>query len=98
MSVEKHTIDGRDFWFTAEQVFEETSTGKYQPTTRYYCAFSVREPGPLIQGEVLKDSEGRARLFNSPAEAMAAGIQEVQARLGLAAKSYAVGLPYGNKD
>lgn len=97
MSVSKQAIDGREFWFTAEQVFREVPvTGEYQPSDRYYCAFSVREPGPLIQGEVLKDSRGRARLFDSPEEAIAAGVQEVQARL--APKAYAVGLPYGNKD
>jgi hypothetical protein len=98
MCVEKRNLNGRDFWFTAEQVFEETPTGGYQPTGGYYCAFSVSEPGPLIQGEVLKDSEGRARLFASPDQAIAAGIREAQARLGLAPKAYAVGLPYGNKD
>jgi hypothetical protein len=98
MPLEKRTIGGRDFWLTAEQVFEETPRSEYKPTNRYYCAFSVREPGPLIEGEVLKDGDGRARLFNSQEEAISAGMQEIQARLGLAPKAYAVGLPYGNKD
>ena len=99
MSVEKRTIDGRDFWFTAEQVVEEVpTTGEFRPTGRYYCTFSMRSPGPRIQGEILKDAQARVLLFDSEDEALAAGIQEVRARLSFPSKAYAVGLPYGNKD
>ena len=55
------------------------------------------EPGPMIQGEVLKDDRGRAKLFPTAEKALAAGIQEVKSRLRLPPKAYAVGLPYGNK-
>jgi hypothetical protein len=59
MVVKKETIDGRQFWFTVEHVYrEDPDTGEFTPTGQYYCAFSTREPGPLIQGEVLKDDRG----------------------------------------
>lgn len=99
MSVVERTVGGRPFWFTTEQVHrEDPGTGGYIPTGRYYVAFSTREPGPLIPGEVLKDERGRARLFASPDEAVAAGVREVEARLAIPAKVYAVGLPSGNTD
>ena len=83
MSVEKRNIEDRDFWFTVEHVFkEDPDTGDIIETGKYYCEFSTREPGPMIQGEVLKDDRGRARLFSTSQEAVEAGIREV--RLGLA--------------
>ncbi len=98
MAVVKHSIGDRDYWFSAEQVEnEDPDTGTYCPTDRYYCVFSAREFGPLNRGELLKDQENRVRVFNTPNEAIAAGVREVQARLNLVAK-FAVGLPYGNKD
>jgi len=99
VEVEKRTIDGREFWFTAEHVYKEDSdTGDHTPTGEYYCAFSTTEPGPMIQGEVLKDDRGRAKLFPSTQAALAAGFKEVESRLRLPSKAYAVGLPYGNKQ
>jgi hypothetical protein len=98
VAVVKRSIDGRDFWFAAEQVEkEDPETGEYCPTDKYYCTFSMRVPGPPVHGEVLQDQENRARIFKTADEAIAAGIREVHARCGLAAK-FAVGLPYGNKD
>jgi hypothetical protein len=97
MEVKKRTIEGREFWFTVEHVYkEDPDTGEFTPTGRYYCAVSTREPGPMIQGEVLKDDRGRAKLFPTPEEALAAGIQEVESRLRLPSRAYSVGLPYGN--
>jgi hypothetical protein len=99
MDVKKLTIEGREYWFTVEHVNEEDpDTGEFTPTGQYYCAFSTREPGSMIQGEVLKDDRGRARLFPTPDEALKAGIREVEARLHLPPKAYAVGLPYGNRQ
>jgi hypothetical protein len=97
MEVKKRTIEGRTFWFTMDHVYKENpNTGDFTPTGRYYCAFSTREPGPMIQGEVLKDDRGRAKLFPTPEEALAAGIQEVESRLRLPSRAYSVGLPHGN--
>ena len=99
MSIVKQVVGGRPIWFTTEQVRrEDPDTGKNFPTGRYYVVFSTREPGPLIQGEVLKDDRGRAQLFASSDEAVAAGIKEVEARISIPTKVYAVGLPYGNTD
>jgi hypothetical protein len=98
MRVEKRTIGGREFWFTIEHVYkEDPDTGDFTPTGRYYCAFSTSEPGPMIRGEVLKDDRGRARLFPTPEEALAAGIHEVESRLLLPPRAYSVGLPHGPK-
>lgn len=99
MELKKLTIEGREFWFTVEHVYnEDPETGAVTPTGQYYCAFSTREPGPMIQGEVLKDDRGRAKLFPTAEKALAAGVQEVRSRLRLPPKAYAVGLPYGNKQ
>jgi hypothetical protein len=99
MRVEKRTIGGREFWFTVEHVSkEDPDSGDFVPTGQYYCAFSTSEPGPMIRGEVLKDDRGRARLFPTTEEALAAGMQEVESRLRLPAKAYSVGLPYGHKQ
>jgi hypothetical protein len=99
VEVRKQNVEGRDFWFTAEHVSkEDPDTGDLIATGQYYCAFSTTEPGPLIQGEVLKDHRGRAQLFPTPEQAIAAGIREVQSRLRLPPRAYAVGLPYGNKQ
>jgi hypothetical protein len=99
VEVKKQTIEGREFWFTVEHVYEEDQdTGDFTPTDTYYCAFSTREPGPMIQGEVLKDDRGRAKLFPTAEDALTAGIREVKSRLHLPPKAYAVGLPYGNKQ
>jgi hypothetical protein len=99
VEVKKRTIEGRDFWFTAEHVHkEDPDTGDFSPTGQYYCAFSTSEPGPMIQGEVFKDDRGRAKLFPTAQKAIEAGIQEVKSRLHLPPKAYAVGLPYGNKE
>jgi hypothetical protein len=99
MAVEKRTIEGRDFWFTVEHVYKENpDTGDIIETGKYYCAFSTREPGPMIQGEVLKVDRGRAKLFSTSHEAVEAGIREVRARLSLPSKAYAVNLPYGTKE
>jgi hypothetical protein len=99
MEVKKRAIDGRDFWFTAEHVYrEDPETGEFTPTGQYYCAFSTSEPGAMIQGEVLKDDKGRARLFPTADQALEAGIREVKARLQLPSKAYAVGTSCGNTD
>ena len=52
----------------------------------------------MIQGEVLKDDRGRAKLFPTAEKALAAGIEEVKSRLQIPPKAYAVGLPYGSKQ
>ncbi len=99
MAIEKRIIEDREFWFTTEHVSrEDPDTGELTPTGQYYCAFSTREPGPMTQGEVIKDERGRARLFSTAEDALEAGIQEVKSRLRLPHKAYAVGLPYGNTD
>jgi hypothetical protein len=99
METVKRTIQGRDFWFTINHADkQDPETGELIPTGQYYCAFSSQEPGALIHGEILKDAGGRARLFPTPREALAAGVREVEARLRLPARAYAVGLPYGTKD
>ena len=51
----------------------------------------------MIQGEVLKDDRGRAKLFPTAEKALAAGIEEVKSRLHVPTKAYAVGLPYESK-
>jgi hypothetical protein len=99
VEVKKQTVEGREFWFTVEHVYKEDPvTGDFTPTGQFYCAFSTREPGPMIQGEVLKDDRGRAKLFSTAEKALAAGVQEIKSRLSLPLKAYAVGLPYGNKQ
>jgi hypothetical protein len=76
---------------------EDPETGDFTPTGQYYSAFSAREPGPSVRGEVLKDDRGRAKLYPTAEAALAAGIQEVKSRLRLPPRAYGVGLPYGNK-
>lgn len=97
MPVQKLTIEGRPFWFTAEPVSrEDPMTGELTPTDQYYCTFSTTAPGALIQGEILKNAQGRARLFPGVAEAWAAGEREVKVRLSMPPEAYAVGIPGGN--
>ena len=99
MKVEKHQVDGRDFWFTIEQPYApDPETGELIQASGYYVAFSVREPSAMIAGEFVKDDRGRVKLFPTPNEALKEGIKEVKARLGTPAKAFAVGLPNGTRD
>jgi hypothetical protein len=99
VSIVQRVVGGRPFWFTTEEARrEDPNTGESTGIGRYYVAFSTREPGPLVPGEVLKDDRGRARLFTSADEAVAAAVTEVTARLAIPTKVYAVGLPSGNTD
>jgi hypothetical protein len=98
MTTEKRQIDGQEFWFSIEQPCEpDPDTGDLKDASGYYVAFSLREPSASLQGEIVKDDRGLARLFSSPAEALAAGIKEVTARLRIQATVFAVGLPGGTK-
>lgn len=99
MQTHEKEIEGRKFWFTVERPYRTNEeTGELVPAGGYYCAFSTREPGALIQGEIVKDDRGRARLFSTAQAALEAGIKEVQARLSYPAEAFAVGLPGGTKD
>src|SRR4051812_44313040 len=99
MPTEKHQVEGRDFWFSIERPYQpDPETGDLREAPGYYAAFSVREPSDNLQGEIVKDDRGRARLFPSPAAALEAGIKEVQARLKIPATVFAVGLPGGTKQ
>jgi hypothetical protein len=99
MSIEKRQVEGRDFWFSIERPLQpDPETGDLKEAPGYYVAFSVREPSAILQGEIVKDDRGRARLFPSSAAALEAGIKEVRARLKIPATVFAVGLPGGTKQ
>ena len=99
MTVEKRQVAGRDFWFTTERPYTpDPETGDLVEAGGYYVAFSVREPSAFIAGEIVKDDRGRAKLFPTAKEALEGGINEVKARLGAPAKTFAVGLPGGTRD
>lgn len=99
MPTEKRQIEGRDFWFSIERPYQtDPETGDLQEATEYYVAFSVREPSAIIQGEIVKDDRGRARLFPSAAAALEAGITEVQARINIPTKVFGVNLIGGTKQ
>ncbi len=99
MPTEKRQVKGRDFWFSIERPYQaDPDTGDLKEAPGYYVAFSVREPSAILQGEIVKDDRGRARLFPSPNAALEAGIKEVKARLEIPATVFAVGLPGGTKQ
>jgi hypothetical protein len=96
MPTEKRQIEGRDFWFSIERPYQpDPETGELHEAPGYYVAFSVQEPSPLLQGEIVQDDQDRARLFPTPAAALEAGIKEVKARLSISVRVFAVGLPGG---
>jgi hypothetical protein len=99
MAPVKRTIEGRDFWFEVEQAQrEDPETGALIPLERYYCTFSAQKPGTAVHGDALKDARGRAQLFPTPEQALAAGAREVEARLRLPSRAYSVGLPKGEEQ
>jgi len=98
MSVEKRQIDGRDLWFTIERPYDsDPESGELTEADGYFVAFSMSVPSSFNAGEIIKDDQGRARLFKTSELALNAGIKEVKARLAIRNKSYAVGLPGGTK-
>jgi hypothetical protein len=99
MPTEKRQVEGRDFWFSIERPYQpDPETGDLREAPGYYVAFSVREPSAILQGEIVKDDQGLAKLFPSATEALEAGIKEVKARLKIPATVFAVGLPGGTKQ
>jgi hypothetical protein len=96
MTATKRTVEGRDYWFLVEPACSENpDTGALTPIDRFSCSFSDRKPGPTVHGEFLKDENGLAKLFPTPETALEAGVREVQARLHLPGRAFAVGLPRG---
>jgi hypothetical protein len=94
MSTLKRTIAGHPFWFTLEHACKvDPETGRLTEVEPYSCAISARQPGSTIRGELLKDDSGRVKLFPTADQALEAGVKEIEARLRLPARAYAVGLP-----
>lgn len=67
--IEKQSINGKDVWVEIEPYHVERSNPKTIPTEYFTARYYVGEPSTGA-GEVFKDEDGEARLFESPVAAL----------------------------
>ncbi len=69
--IEKQTIDGKDVWIKVEPYHVERSNPNVIPTEYFTAAYYFQEPVEgAADGELVKDEDGEAKLFESPVAAL----------------------------
>jgi hypothetical protein len=75
--IEKQSINGKDVWVEIEPYHVERSNPKTIPTEYFTAKYYLKEPN-AGSGEVFKNEDGEARLFESPVAALTFASKKLQ--------------------
>ena len=68
--VERQSIKGRDIWLKVDPFHVPRTNPNIIPTEYFTASYYMQEPANDAQGEVIKDKNGEAKLFESPVAAL----------------------------
>lgn len=68
--IEKQTINGKDVWLQVEPYHVQRSSPDIIPTEYFTAKYYFEEPHGANEGEIVRDEDGEAKLFESPVAAL----------------------------
>lgn len=69
--IERQSINGKEVWLKVDQHPVERANHNVIPTEYFTASYYLQEPVTNnTTGEMIRDEDGRAKLFTSPVEAL----------------------------
>ena len=79
--IEAYAVAGQIAWLVIDPVRQVDDNGLLSHTGQYVCYFNHKEPNAVVLGELLRDEEGRVRVFGSIDEGAQACKDRIDAAL-----------------
>ena len=68
--VERQSIKGRDVWLRVDTYHVPRANPNIIPTEYFTASYYMQEPASGAEGEVIREDNGEAKLFESPVAAL----------------------------